>query len=87
MAHTWLRSWSTLPDPDELVLVALYAADGALVGYELCRWVDGEWQDGEGDGSWPRLASCAYGRPVGLLWRYFEAATEHANDIAGRVAA
>lgn len=84
MAHVWLRSWNTLPQSDELVLVAIYEAHGTLVGYELCYWRD-EWQEAEGQYSWPRLA--AGGRPAGLLWKYFESAPELASDIAGQVAA
>jgi len=87
MTHTWLRSHNTLPQSDELVLVALYWPGGKLSGYELCYWRDGEWITEDGGYSWPRIASCARGGPAGLLWTYFESAPESATDIAGRIAA
>jgi hypothetical protein len=83
VSNPWLRSWNTLPSPDELVLVALYRADGNLHGYVLARWdeAEGEWQSDEGDYCWPRIAGP--GRSAGLLWSYFGAAPEIAADIPG----
>jgi len=84
--HAWLRSWNTLPDQDELVLVALYKADGKRHGYVLAFWRDGEWISEDGQYSWPRIATLAQhgsGQCAGLLWRYFEAAPEHDSEIAG----
>lgn len=71
----YVRTAATVPAPDELVVVALYHADGRFWSHTLAYWRDGEWLDDTGEYSWPGS--------TGLLWTYFETAPAHAEDIPG----
>lgn len=64
----WFRTCAVRPDDDELVLVAIYRND-KLIGYELCKLVNGEWLADEGPYSWSVVSE-------GLMWAYFASAPD-----------